>query len=115
MLFRSQLFASVSNPILNCSIDVPWWEYLLIFIAMLIPVIGQVIDVIICTILAVAMEVISSVFSDIQENGIDGLPVDVVLPIKWNDMKFVDIKSIHFSKGLKISYSMKVAEESEEQ
>ncbi|EOS74671.1 hypothetical protein C819_02975 [Lachnospiraceae bacterium 10-1] len=112
---KAQLFASVSNPILNCSIDVPWWEYLLIFIAMLIPVIGQVIDVIICTILAVAMEVISSVFSDIQENGIDGLPVDVVLPIKWNDMKFVDIKSIHFSKGLKISYSMKVAEESEEQ
>ena len=60
-------------------------------------------------------QAISSVFSDIQENGIDGLPVDVVLPIKWNDMKFVDIKSIHFSKGLKISYSMKVAEESEEQ
>lgn len=109
---ESQLLASVSDPKLDYGIDIPWWEYLII--ACLAPFFIWVSDALLI-ILSVAVGVIKSIFSDIQENGIDGLPVDVALPIKWNDMEFVDIKSMHFSKGLHISYSMKVAGESVEQ
>lgn len=109
---ESQLLASVSDPKLDYGIDIPWWEYLII--ACLAPFFIWVSDALLI-ILSVAVGVLKSIFSDIQENGIDGLPVDVALPIKWNDMEFVDIKSMHFSKGLHISYSMKVAGESVEQ
>lgn len=109
---ESQLLASVSDPKLDYGIDIPWWEYLII--ACLAPFFIWVSDALLI-ILSVAVGVIKSIFSDIQENGIDGLPVDVALPVKWNDMEFVDIKSMHFSKGLHISYSMKVAGESVEQ
>lgn len=109
---ESQLLVSVSNPTLNCNTSVPWWEYLIMCAIAVATFIGGIIAAILLNIINIATAIIDSVINRIQNNGIDGLPVNVAIPIKWNNLELLDIESMNFSKGLHISYSMKVDQES---
>lgn len=109
------LTATVSNPTLDYNIDIPWWEWLilalLIVSGLFISFVGVIIAGILGTILGIASGIIDSIMKAIQENGIDGLPITVEIPIQWNNLKVLDIQSMSFSKGMQISYSMQLDEE----
>lgn len=109
---ESQLLVSVSNPTLNCNTSVPWWEYVIMCAIAVATFIGGIIAAILLSIINIATTIIDSVINRIQNNGIDGLPVNVAIPIKWNNLELLDIETMNFSKGLHISYSMKVDQES---
>ncbi|MBQ9989587.1 MAG: hypothetical protein IJP31_01390 [Lachnospiraceae bacterium] len=109
-----QLIASIGNPEFEYDVNMSWWMKLIIGI-LCISIIDAFIDLILGIVLAVAIDTINSIFEDISENGVDGLPVSFTVPIEWNNLKLLEIKSMRFSEGISMSYDMKIDQESVEQ
>lgn len=104
------LTAAVSNPTIDYDIEIPWWEWLIMAL-LIISFWGAIAGIILGIILGIASGIIDSIMKAFQENGIDGLPITVEVPIQWNNLQMLDIQSMSFSKGIHISYSMQLDEE----
>lgn len=104
------LYATVSNPTIDYSMEVEWWVWLVMAV-LIITVFGIILAAMWGIILGVATAIIDNVMDAIRDNGIDGLPFTMEIPIRWNNLQALDMQSMSFSKGIRMSYSMRVAEE----
>ncbi len=107
------LEVSVSNPTIDYDVDIPWWEWLIMAV-LLFSLVGIIVDVILGIILGVAAGIIDSIMKALQENGIDGLPCTIKIPIQWNNLQFLEMETMDFSEGMHLSYSMQTVQTDEE-
>lgn len=107
---KDHLCLDISNPTIDYSVEVEWWVWVVMAVLVLTGI-GIIADIIWGAIISAVESAIDSIMDSIQNNGINGLPFTIKIPIQWNNLSALEMQAMSFSKGMHMSYSMKVDEE----